>query len=48
MRKTQKLAINHRNDDIEEKWVVAPAEISFSKEEIKSKSNLKNNTLIIK
>ena len=29
------IAIIHRNDDFEEKWVVAPAELSFSKEEIK-------------
>lgn len=28
------IAIIHRNDDIEEKWVVAPTEMSFSKEEI--------------
>lgn len=28
------IAIIHRNDDIEEKWVVAPADKSFSKEEI--------------
>ncbi|MFA9466225.1 MAG: inorganic pyrophosphatase [Velocimicrobium sp.] len=29
------IAIILRNDDIEEKWVVAPTEMSFSKEEIK-------------
>lgn len=28
------IAIIHRNDDIEEKWVVAPSNLSFSKEEI--------------
>lgn len=28
------IAIIHRNDDIEEKWVVAPADKTFSKEEI--------------
>lgn len=28
------IAIIHRYDDIEEKWVVAPGEMSFSKEEI--------------
>lgn len=28
------IAIIHREDDIEEKWVVAPENISFSKEEI--------------
>jgi inorganic pyrophosphatase len=29
------IAVIHRHDDIEEKWVVAPADISFTKEEIK-------------
>jgi Inorganic pyrophosphatase len=29
------IAIIHRKDDIEEKWVVAPADITFTKEEIK-------------
>lgn len=28
------IAIVHRNDDIEEKWVVAPEGMSFTKEEI--------------
>lgn len=28
------IAIIHRNDDIEEKWVVAPVDKSFTKEEI--------------
>lgn len=28
------IAIIHRNDDVEEKWVVAPINKSFSKEEI--------------
>lgn len=28
------IAIIHRNDDVEEKWVVAPDNISFSAEEI--------------
>lgn len=28
------IAIIHRNDDVEEKWVVAPKDRSFSKEEI--------------
>ncbi|MDD3413864.1 MAG: inorganic pyrophosphatase [Lachnospiraceae bacterium] len=28
------IAIIHRNDDIEEKWVVAPADMVFSKEQI--------------
>lgn len=28
------IAIIHRNDDVEEKWVVAPENITFSKEEI--------------
>ena len=28
------IAINHRYDDVEEKWVVAPVELKFSKEEI--------------
>lgn len=28
------IAIIHRYDDVEEKWVVAPQNISFSKEEI--------------
>ena len=29
------IAIVHRYDDVEEKWVVCPENISFSKEEIK-------------
>ena len=29
------IAIIHRFDDVEEKWVVAPEDLSFSKEEIK-------------
>ena len=28
------IAIIHRNDDVEEKWVVAPENMTFSKEEI--------------
>jgi len=28
------IAIIHRNDDIEEKWIVAPVDKSFTKEEI--------------
>jgi len=28
------IAVIHRNDDIEEKWVVAPEEMTFSKDEI--------------
>ncbi len=28
------IAIVHRNDDIEEKWVVAPTEMLFTKDEI--------------
>ena len=28
------IAIIHRNDDVEEKWVVAPEGVTFSKEEI--------------
>ena len=28
------IAVVHRNDDIEEKWVVAPEGMTFSKEEI--------------
>ena len=31
------IAIIHRNDDIEEKWVVAPADMLFSKEQIMEK-----------
>ena len=30
----QVIAIIHRFDDVEEKWVVAPADVTFSKEEI--------------
>lgn len=29
------IAIIHRNDDVEEKWVVTPAGMSFTREEIK-------------
>lgn len=28
------IAVIHRNDDVEEKWVVAPEGVTFSKEEI--------------
>lgn len=28
------IAIVHRNDDVEEKWVVAPKDMTFTKEEI--------------
>ena len=30
------IAIIHRNDDVEEKWVVAPEGLTFSKEEIEA------------
>ena len=30
------IAIIHRNDDVEEKWVVAPERMAFSKEEIEA------------
>ena len=30
------IAIIHREDDVEEKWVVAPKNITFTKEDIKS------------
>ncbi len=33
------IAIIHRHDDIEEKWVVAPEGMKFSKEEIIEKTN---------
>lgn len=29
------IAIVHRNDDVEEKWIVAPKGVSFTKEEIR-------------
>ena len=29
------IAVVHRNDDVEEKWIVAPAEMTFTKEEIR-------------
>ena len=29
------IAIVHRNDDVEEKWVVAPEGMTFTKEEIR-------------
>lgn len=29
------IAVVHRNDDVEEKWVVVPAEMTFTKEEIR-------------
>ena len=28
------IAVVHRNDDVEEKWVVTPAGMTFTKEEI--------------
>lgn len=31
------IAIVHRNDDIEEKWIVVPEDMTFSKEEIGEK-----------
>ena len=33
------IAIIHREDDVEDKWVVAPKNCSFSKEEIEQKVN---------
>ena len=33
------IAIIHRRDDVEDKWVVAPKNCSFSKEEIEQKVN---------
>ena len=30
------IAVIHRNDDVEEKWVVAPEGMTFSKEEIEA------------
>ena len=29
------IAVVHRNDDVDEKWVVAPAGMTFTKEEIR-------------
>ena len=29
------IAIVHRNDDVEEKWIVAPEGMTFTKEEIR-------------
>lgn len=31
------IAIIHRNDDVEEKWVVAPQKLYFTKEQIREK-----------
>lgn len=31
------IAIVHRNDDVEEKWIVAPEELSFTEKEIREK-----------
>ena len=31
------IAVVHRNDDVEEKWVVAPAGMTYTKQEIKEK-----------
>lgn len=31
------IAIIHRYDDVEEKWVVAPEDITFTKEEIEKR-----------
>lgn len=39
------IAIIHRYDDVEEKWVVVPRNMSYTKEEIKSKLNFKKNIL---
>lgn len=33
------IAIVHRNDDVEEKWIVAPENMSFTKKEIKEQIN---------
>ena len=30
----KKIAVVHRHDDVEEKWVVCPVELDFTKEEI--------------
>ena len=33
------VAIVHRNDDVEEKWVVSPIDMDFTKEEIERQIN---------
>lgn len=42
------IAIIHRNNDVEEKWVVAPQNMIFTKEQIWEKFCLQNSTLILK
>ena len=42
------MAIVHRKDDIEEKWVVVPDEMMFSKDEIRQQIYFRNNILIVK
>lgn len=37
------IAIVHRTDDIEEKWVVAPEGMSFTKEEIVEQINFQEH-----
>jgi inorganic pyrophosphatase len=33
------IAVVHRNDDVEEKWVVAPTNMEFTADEIKRQTN---------
>ena len=40
------IAIIHRNDDIEEKWVVAPENVAFTKAEIIRLTHFQEHTLI--
>ena len=42
------MAIVHRKDDIEEKWVVVPDGMMFLKEEIRQQIYFRNNILIVK
>ena len=42
------IAIVHRKDDIEEKWVVVPDGVTFSKEESGDRFIFRNNILIVK
>ena len=42
------MAIVHRKDDIEEKWVVVPDGMMFLKDEIRQQIYFRNNILIVK
>ena len=42
------IAVVHRNDEVEEKWVVAPEGMTFTKEKFVSRFIFRNSILIVR